>query len=99
MVEIIWTNNAIADLKNIKNYIGRDNNIYARKIIGDIIENVDNLILFPELGRVVPEILNENVREIIFGNYRIVYLIKNQLQIDILTIHHSSKEFKINKLL
>ncbi|MCC5668610.1 type II toxin-antitoxin system RelE/ParE family toxin [Nostoc sp. CHAB 5784] len=45
-------------------------------------------------GRVVPEIAQEDIREIIFGNYRIVYLVSDD-QVNILTVFHSSRQLKL----
>ena len=45
----------------------------------------------PKIGRIVPEFNTENIRELINGSYRIVYSIKSQHQIDVLTIHHSAR--------
>jgi toxin ParE1/3/4 len=53
----------------------------------------------PDAGKVVPEVNEKNVREFIEGNYRIIYEIVNPLQIDILTIHHSSRDLNKRKFL
>ena len=53
---------------------------------------------FPLIGRVIPEIGNENFREIIYGNYRIMYKLVTKERIDLLTIFHSSRNFKSDKL-
>jgi plasmid stabilization system protein ParE len=45
----------------------------------------------PLSGRVVPELNNENLRELIFRNYRIIYEIIPDKQINILTIHHHAR--------
>ena len=44
------------------------------------------------IGRIVPEINKVNIRELIEGNYRIIYKVVSKKQIDILTIHHSSRD-------
>lgn len=45
----------------------------------------------------MPEISKENIREIIFGSYRIVYLVNNN-EVNILTIFHSSRQLKLSDL-
>jgi len=50
-----------------------------------------------EIGRVVPELADPNLREIILANYRIIYKIVSKSQVDILTIHHSRRSIKLNK--
>ena len=50
-------------------------------------------------GRVVPEIGNENIREIIQGNYRIIYNINNSERIAIITVHHGARLLKTEKII
>jgi plasmid stabilization system protein ParE len=47
----------------------------------------------PETGRIVPELENNEIRELIEGNYRIVYRVKAKDYVEILTVHHSSRNF------
>lgn len=46
------------------------------------------------VGRKVPEIQDDKIREIFEGNYRVVYRIVSEHQIDILTIHHCVRDLK-----
>jgi plasmid stabilization system protein ParE len=94
MVQINWTISAIADLKNIKEYIAFDSVYYAQKTISDIRSETQILKTFPALGRIIPEIDNEIFREIIFGNYRIMYKIVSKTRVDILIVFHSFRSFK-----
>jgi toxin ParE1/3/4 len=92
MVEIRWTFQSVEDLESITNYISKDSSYFAKLIISNIIDVVDQLVFYPELGRVVPEINKPEIREIIFGNYRIIYRYQNSL-VEIVTIYHSSRMF------
>lgn len=47
--------------------------------------------IFPKIGRIVPELNNENIREIIFKNYRIIYLLFEENNVNIIAVHNSSK--------
>ncbi|WP_223177628.1 type II toxin-antitoxin system RelE/ParE family toxin [Psychroflexus maritimus] len=49
-------------------------------------------------GRMISEIQNENIREILQGNYRIIYRVVNKNRIDILTVHHSSRDLRKRKI-
>lgn len=49
-------------------------------------------------GKLVPEHDDSNFRELIEGNFRIIYKIVSNHQIDILTIHHSSRDLKIEEI-
>jgi len=50
--------------------------------------------LQPLLGKIVPEFDKDTFRELIEGNYRIIYKVVNDSQVDILTIHHSSRDLR-----
>jgi len=91
MVKVIWTEFAISDMKLIHEYISKDSKFYANRFINKIISRVDQLETFPKSGRVVPEFNSDVIRELIEGNYRIVYKI-NSDHIGIVRIHHSSRE-------
>lgn len=93
MVKIVWTDLAIEDLKIIHDYIVQDSRLYADRFISKLINRVDQLENFPTSGRIVPEFGNENIRELIEGNYRIVYKIKPN-HIGIVRIHHAARQLK-----
>ena len=91
MVRINWTIQAVNDLKNIKEYISKDSVRYARLQLSRIRVKAEILKYHPESGRIVPEIDKIEVRELIEGNYRIIYRRYDSENIDILTVHHSAK--------
>ena len=93
MVEIVWSDLAIEDLKSILAYIRLDSEVYAKQQVDKIIKRIDQLISFPESGRIVPEFSNQHIRELIEGNYRIVYFFDLRM-VSILRIHHSSRRLK-----
>ncbi|MCD4797750.1 MAG: type II toxin-antitoxin system RelE/ParE family toxin [Methanosarcinales archaeon] len=76
----------------MRDYIKRDSEYYASLFIERIIEAVERLETFPEMGRRVPEAEEENIREIIFQNYRIIYRLETE-QVLILTILHAARDF------
>ncbi len=65
---------------------------YARRFIARIIASVENLADFPDIGREVPEAEErEDVRELIFQSYRIIYL-RQSTRIYIVTVIHGSRD-------
>lgn len=79
-MEIIWTNFATDNLKSIFNYFSlKANRKVAHKIRLDIIESTHPLKTHPKIGQIEPNLkkLGENHRYIVNGNYKIIYLIKN----------------------
>ena len=91
MVKVIWTDSAIQDLNYIGEYIAKDSIRYAEITVDKLFNSTDILENNPRAGRVVPELENEVIRELIRGNYRIVYQIINDLRIEVLTVHNTSR--------
>ncbi|HWZ04383.1 MAG TPA: type II toxin-antitoxin system RelE/ParE family toxin [Mucilaginibacter sp.] len=96
MAKIVFSKTAKFDLKEIVDYIKRDSIKYAlleKKKIEDAINKIPRQ---PLSGRIVPELDDENLRELIFRNYRIIYEIISEHQINIITIHHHARLFSNN---
>jgi len=92
-----WTSQAIADLEAIGDFIARDAPSVAQVVARQLVEAVERLEVFPRSGRVVPEVGRDDVREIIFGSYRIVYVV-NEEDVNILTVFHASRRFQLSGL-
>lgn len=90
MVEIKWTLQSLDDIETIADYIAKDSHFYAQMFVVKTFESVASLQTFPESGRIVPEINRKNIRELIQGNYRIIYRLKINL-VEILSVYHSSR--------
>jgi len=89
---IRWSATSVTDLESIKNYIAEDSETEAIRFLKEIKDKVREIPDFPFLGRKVPEMNDENFREIIFSNYRIIYEIGDDL-IKIHTVFHQRKQF------
>ncbi len=72
-MKIIWSPLAIDRTSEIAEYISQDNPTAAQKWVDNIFKKVGLLQFSPEIGRIVPEIERKEIRELIFGNYRIIY--------------------------
>ena len=95
MVRLNWTPRSLNDLDSIAEFISEDSVKYA-KIQVKRIRNKAKIILNQiYIGRIVPEYNDPTIREIIMGNYRIIYRIFSTNEIDILTIHHSARIIKL----
>ena len=93
MEQIKWTTKSLKDLKVINDFISLDSKFYAARFINRLIQRVDQLVLFPDSGRIVPEKNNPEIRELIEGNYRIFYRRQKNF-ITILRIHNSARRIK-----
>jgi toxin ParE1/3/4 len=75
-MKVRWTRNAADDLADIVEFIVMDNPKAAATLAETIKKSARQLSNFPKRGRVVPEFGNEEIREIIVGNYRVIYRIE-----------------------
>jgi toxin ParE1/3/4 len=89
-----WTEQAVEDLRAIRRYIERDSPRYGRLVAERLYESTQRLQSFPRSGRVVPELNVGEVRELIVGEYRIVYRVEAEAVV-ILTVFRSSRIFPI----
>jgi addiction module RelE/StbE family toxin len=98
MVKIIWTARSLSDLEDIGEFISKDSPRYAGLTIEKLIETAKMIERNQKIGRIVPELNQNNIREIITGNYRIIYQLFNAESSYILTVHHSSRLLSNNPL-
>lgn len=91
MVNIKIELDAKENLKEIREYISKDSIFYANKTVNEIINKTEYLLMFPYMGRKIPEYNNVNLRELIYKSYRIIYRVNSN--IDILKVFHCSRDF------
>ena len=68
MVEVKVTDKAISDIELLANYIAKDSIKFAGITVKNIFEAINYIVDFPEIGRIVPELNQKSIREIILGN-------------------------------
>jgi toxin ParE1/3/4 len=64
---------------------------YAETLVDKIFEKARLLENHPHMGRIVSELGREDIRELIYKQYRVVYRIVDESRIDVLAVHPSSK--------
>lgn len=89
---MLWSETATSDLDDIARYIGRSSPRYAAVVVGRIILATGRLADFPESGRVVPELGDDAVREVIHGSYRIIYELRFGA-VEVVTVFRTSRLF------
>jgi len=94
---VIWSEPAIADLRSIHDFIANNSPFYAKKVVQDIRAKTDVLNELPNIGKKVPELNIESVREISQYSYRILYEVKSK-QTEILAVIHDRQDFKAEDL-
>jgi plasmid stabilization system protein ParE len=97
-MKIIWSPLAIERASEIAEYIAQDKPSAAGKWINTVFSKVETLKSAPEIGRMMPEIRSNEFRELIYGNYRIIYRLEKK-QISILTIRHGMQILPIDEIL
>jgi plasmid stabilization system protein ParE len=80
-VKVRWTRPALDDLLAIFRYVARDSPEAAFRLRDRLREATAPLAVHPRIGRVVPEVGHESVREIVRGNYRIQYRVAEEVHV------------------
>jgi plasmid stabilization system protein ParE len=89
LVYVIWADPALDDLRAIGDYIESRSPGNARRFCLDLYESSDRLRNFPRSGQAVPEFGLDHIREILFGNYRIIYRVADGACYVMAVIHGS----------
>ena len=96
-MEVEWSPLSIQRVLEIADYIALDKPDVATQWASDIFDSTEVLKEHPKLGRVVPEINDEDFRELIEGNYRLVYWLGTS-KISILTVCHGRQLLPIDEV-
>jgi len=85
-MKVVWSPLALQKLGDAAEFIAADNPVAAKKWVNHLFDKTDLLGSMPEMGRMVPELLDANYREIVIGHYRIIYSVSHEIRV--LTIRH-----------
>jgi plasmid stabilization system protein ParE len=89
-----WRPQALKDLEEIEAYYERVAPDYAAFFVEQVFDKADQLERFPRMGRMVPEIEDEAIRELIYRDYRIIYFVDvGDGEVAVLTVIHSAQQF------
>lgn len=94
-MKLLWTETAKQDLLSIRRYISADNPTAADRWVDRLKSRARNALHAPLSGRIVPEFFREDIRELIEGNYRIVYQVFED-RLVALTVFEGHRLFPIN---
>lgn len=76
MASVDWSDAALDELEEIRDYIGQDSISAAERVIARITSAVDKLEQFPDLGRILPIPDRHDIRQLFVGRYRIIYQVR-----------------------
>ena len=92
MTRLVWTRPALDDVREIRAYIARDSPRYARIVAERLFDAVERLRTHPLFGRMVPELGQPTVREVIEAPYRIVYRVRADV-LEVIAVVHAARLF------
>jgi toxin ParE1/3/4 len=84
---VVWSRRALADVEAIASYIAADSSSYAGTVVRKILASTRALANFPYSGRMVPEVEDENLREVFAYSYRVIYRVEQTTIIVAAVIH------------
>ncbi len=88
--QVSWSPEALDDVDDIAEYIGKDSPFYAQSMVEQFILASRNLKQFPMKGRLVPEFNDETYRESFVSSYRMIYRILDE-EVQIIAIIHGAR--------
>jgi plasmid stabilization system protein ParE len=89
-MKVVWTARARRHLQEIHDHIAQDQPGNAARFVAHLLERGEQIGDQPRSGRIVPEYQRETIREVLEGDYRIVYRIRSQ-RVDVLTVRHGAR--------
>jgi toxin ParE1/3/4 len=94
VARINWTHEAQKWFRDIFDYIASDNPGAAAQVIDGIYERAQILIQFPRIGHRYEAVIDREVRILLYGHYRIAYLVRSEEEIDILGVFHGALDIQ-----
>lgn len=91
MAQVRWSLTAGNDLQDIEDFIARDSVLHAITFVDRVVESAETLLKTPQIGRIVPEFNRPDLRELIFRDYRIIYLVQHD-EVSFLRVVHGSRD-------
>lgn len=88
--KVFWTRQAREDLAAVRAFIARDAPATASAFVRRLRISVGRLREFPLSGQIVPGLSRNDIREILYGSYRIIYRVSDR-RVDVLTVYHSAR--------
>ena len=84
---VTWSPTALDDVDAIAEYINRDSPAYTRAVVNKILDTARKLEVFPNAGRIVPELDDDEFREHFVYSYRVIYRIQNNEVLIVAVVH------------
>lgn len=96
-MNIAWSDQALGDLRAIRDFIARDSEHYARLQVERLVSCVERATMMPSRGHPVHEARESDLREVHEGSYRIIYLMQDH-DLQVVTIAHMKQRLARKRL-
>jgi toxin ParE1/3/4 len=90
---LVWSPEAIEDIEAIAEYIERNSPWYAKAVVSKLVETAESILEYPQLGRMVPELADSNIRELLVHRYRLIYRLEEKRAV-VAAIIHARQDFQ-----
>lgn len=91
--EIRWSHDALSDVEAISRFIAQDSPTYAEAMAKRFFAAIEDLAIFPGMGRQLPELEHPDYRDWIVGVYRIVYRLDRDLNnLVVIAVVHGARQ-------
>jgi len=90
---VTWSDHAKADLRSIHDFIANDSRHYAKQVTQAIVDKTLRLSELPLIGKVVPELDDESIRELHMYSWRILYEVRDG-HTHVLAVIHKRQDFQ-----
>jgi toxin ParE1/3/4 len=94
MARIIWTNESLRWLRAIREHIAKDSPAAADRTVDGIFEKAQLLAQFPEIGFKYPLLNRDDVRVLVYGHYRIAYVLSAVDIVHVLGVFHAALDIE-----
>jgi len=85
--KVVWSPEAVEDIESIAEYINRDSEFYASSVVAKVVDLAGALGEFPLIGRIVPELDDEAIRERFVYSYRVIYRVEKERILVLAVVH------------
>lgn len=92
-MKVLWTDSAVSQLQAIHDYLAQTSPDYALRIVDRLTRRSIQIAAFPNSGRMVPEFGRKEIREVIEGRYRIIYLV-DVTHVQVLAVIHDARDLR-----
>jgi toxin ParE1/3/4 len=99
-MKVMMSDPALDDVEALEIYLAEKSPAKAKKITREIFTRGRALATFPRRGRKIPELGDDNLRELIVGDYRVMYEIDDDAGVvEILAVFHGKRDFPLDRFL